>query len=916
MTYRKAFGQLAIFSFISIVFSCTQPPREESWPVVQLPEGADTTSAYWKGIDIAPKPPVLPLPVDEQAKKFLLPEGYQMEAVLTEPQVQQPGAISFDGNGRMYVLELRSYMLTADSEGTLEPVSAISRWEDTDNDGVYETGGTFVDSLIFPRFVLPFGPNSVLTMESNADDVYLFTDTDNDGKADKKEFFTGNFGRAGNVEHQQAFLYWGMDNWLYSTVNPFRVRWTPNGVLRESTASNHAQWGITHDDDGKLWFQGGSNGLPSYFQFPVHYGDYIVETNYADGFDVPWGAPVLVADMQGGMGAVRMPEGTLNRVTGAAGNDVFRGHKLPKELYGQYFYGEPVARIVRQVNPVIKEGLTTLHNVYQDRQSEFIRSTDPLFRPVDMATAPDGTMYIVDMYHGIIQEGEWAPVGSYLRVKIEQYQLDKVINLGRIWRLSHEDIKRDKTQPRMYEQSSAELLTHLSHPNGWWRDMAQQVLVQRQDKTVAPELEKIVRTSDNLLARFHALWVLEGIGSLESSLVKELMKDPNPRMRIQAMWASETLYKAGDKSLDPHYLQLMADSDTLVMMRAMMTGRLLKIPGTEAAVKKAMASNSAAGVQLVGKQVLEPPRVTAFFGRSNPNFNEKEQALVKSGGEIYNSLCSTCHGTLGLGTPAGPGRLLAPSLVGSPRVQSHPDYVIKTLLHGLSGDIEGTSYAGVLMAPMGNNTDEWIAAAASFIRTNFENEASPVMPEDVARVRSETSSQKVPYTFEQLQASVPKVLVPDTRWKMTASHTAPVRKGSTASAQGAFNFEGWTTGVNQQEGMWYQVEMPDEATLTELQFFSPPISRGWRPGSPPPIHTYPRGYNVEVSSDGKQWTSVISNGAGSSASTTLRFDPVKARYVRLTLTKSEESVQGEWRGQPHEFAVTWNMREMKLFGFR
>ena len=66
-------------------------------------------------------------------------------------------------------------------------------------------------------------------------------------------------------------------------------------MIRESTGSNHAQWGITHDDDGKLWFQGGSNGLPSYFQFPIHYGDYVVKENYEEGFDVPWGAPVMVA---------------------------------------------------------------------------------------------------------------------------------------------------------------------------------------------------------------------------------------------------------------------------------------------------------------------------------------------------------------------------------------------------------------------------------------------------------------------------------------------------------------------------------------------------------------------------------------------------------------------------------------------
>jgi mono/diheme cytochrome c family protein len=895
--------------------SCSDPRRDpKNWPTVKLPEGADTTSEYWKGIDLKPKPPVIPLPVDEEMEKFLLPPGYKMQAVLTEPQIQQPGAITFDGNGRMYVLELRSYMLTLDSEGTLEPVSGISRWEDLDNDGVYETGGLFVDSLVFPRFVLPVGPNSILTMESNANNVYKYTDTDNDGRADKKEFFTDNFGRAGNVEHQQAFLYWGMDNWLYSTVNPFRVRETPQGVIRESTGSNHAQWGITHDDDGKLWFQGGSNGLPSYFQFPIHYGDYIVENNFEEGFDVPWGAPVLVADMQGGMGAVRMPEGTLNRVTGASGNDMFRGHRLPRDLVGQYFYGEPVARIVRQVDANVKGGLTKLRNVYQPQKSEFIRSTDPLFRPVDMATAPDGTLYIVDMYHGIIQEGEWTPVGSYIRAKIEQYQLDKVVSLGRIWRLTHDGIERDKTRPRMYEQTSAELLAHLSHANGWWRDMAQQILVQRNDRSVAPALADIVRTSDNIVARFHALWVLEGIDALESSLVRELMKDNNPRMRMMALWVSESLYKAGDQSFNKDYLQMMTDSDTEVKMRAMMTGRLLKVPGTNEIVKKVMKSDTTAGVQLVGKQVLEPPVVNSFFGRSRPNLSEKEAELMTKGAGIFNTLCSTCHGSLGNGTPAGPGKLLAPSLIGSARVQAHPDYVTKVLLRGLTGEIQKESYAGVVMTPMSNQDDEWIAAVASFIRSNFENESSLVTPQDVARVRQETAAKTTPYTFDELWASVPKALEPNSNWKASASHTGETRKGSTASAQGAFTFEGWTTGVTQKAGMWYQVELPSVTTLTEIQFLSPPIGRGWRQGSPPPIQTCPREYDVAVSMDGTQWTTIVSKGQGGQASMAIRFDPVKAKFLKMTLTKSEEIVHGERRGQPFDYEVVWAMRELRLFG--
>ncbi|MCB0629118.1 MAG: discoidin domain-containing protein [Lewinella sp.] len=901
---------------VGMLFCGCNATEQEPWPIVQLPPDADTTNAYWKGIDLAPKPPVKPLPVKEEAQHFILPEGYAMEGVLADPKIEQPGAITFDGNGRMYVLELRSYMLNLESEGTLEPISVISRWEDKDNDGTYETGGPFLENLVFPRFVLPIGPNTILTMESNQDDVYAYTDTDGDGKADKKEFFTDNFGRAGNVEHQQGFLYWGMDNWLYSTVNPFRIRWTPNGVIREPTASNHAQWGVTHDDDGKLWFQGGSNGLPSYFQFPVHYGDYVVENNFAEGFEVPWGADLNgIGDMQAGMRAVRMPEGTLNQVTGAAGNDVFRGDRLPEELRGEYFYGEPVARIVRQIHPEVREGLTLLHNVYQEQQSEFLRSTDPLFRPVDMTTAPDGTLYITDMYHGIIQEGEWAGEGSYLRVKILQYQLDKVVGLGRIWRLTHRAFERDKTQPRMYEETAEELLAHLSHPNGWWRDMAQQVLVQRRDQSVAPELETIVRSSDNLLARFHALWVLEGIGSLQASLIRDLLHDPNPRMRKMAMWAGESLYKAGETSLANDYLAMMKDADEEVRMRALMTGRLLKIPGTEAIAKHELAASRHAGLQLVAKQVIDPPQISSFFGRSNPNFDEQEQALVDAGAKIFSSLCATCHGPLGAGTPVGEGELMAPSFIGSDRVQAHPDYFINILLHGLTGDIEGQSYTGIIMAPMGDQSDEWVASVASFVRANFENEASVIQPEEVTRVRQETASRKKPYAYEELMELVPKSLHPTDSWKLTASHSESIRKGSSASPAAALTFEGWTTGITQEAGMWFQIELPEVHRISELTFVSPSINRGRGENAPPPLQTYPHAYTLSVSANGRDWTDLIPDGRSTDNPSRIRFAPTEAKVLRIALTESQQDIEGEWFGRKRIFKTPWVMRELAVWGW-
>src|SRR5690606_4134715 len=109
-------------------------------------------------------------PLEEQQHLFVQP-GYQLDPVLTDPIIAEPMAISFDGNGRMFVLEMRSYMQDIDATGELEPVSRISLHEDTDNDGVYDKHTVYADSLVVPRFVTPFGPNSILTMESNHDEI-------------------------------------------------------------------------------------------------------------------------------------------------------------------------------------------------------------------------------------------------------------------------------------------------------------------------------------------------------------------------------------------------------------------------------------------------------------------------------------------------------------------------------------------------------------------------------------------------------------------------------------------------------------------------------------------------------------------------------------------------------------------------
>lgn len=848
------------------------------------------------GADLTPKAPVEPRSPAEQQSKFLLPPGYRMEAILTEPAIQQPAAIAFDGNGRMFVLELRTYMLDADAKDQLAPVSRISRWEDRNNDGVYESHTVFVDSLVFPRFVLPFGANAILSMESNTNDVFKYADTNDDGKADTKTLFTTNYGRLANVEHLQSSLLWALDNWLYSTVNAFRVRWTPTEVLREPTGFNGAQWGASQDNDGKVWFQGGASGVPSYFQFPVAYGNFNIPDQYEKGFDDIWGAPLGLADVQGGMDFVRLPDGSLSRATAGSGANVYRGGRLPGDLLGDYFYGEVVGRVVRRVRPAKTEGITQVRNVLQAEKSEFIRSLDPLFRPVEIKTAPDGSMYIVDMYHGVIQESQWTPKGSYLRAKVDQYQLDKIVGLGRIWRLTYDGVERDTTRPRMLNERPAQLVGHLRHTNGWWRDMAQQLLVLKQDKSVAPALRTMVRRDTMLDARVHALWTLEGLGALDATLVREQMRDTSPRMRMHAMRASETLYKKGDKSLATDYRRLTKDADTDVVIQAMLTMNVLKVPDAAASVREAVAAQKARGVQLVGGQILTPAAELGVSGVGIRTFNAEQRVVMERGASIFRETCAQCHGETGLGAMAGDARI-APALAGSPRVTGHPDYAIKTLLHGLTGAIDGKAYAGQIMVSQAQQSDDWIAAVASYIRNSMTNQASFVAPERVAAIRAAQAARRSAWTYPELASSVPQLMHQQSTWEATASENAE-------GAVRAFGTYGWSTRVPQQKGMWFQFELPEPVALAEIHFTSGGGGPARAGGPPPPPMPFPRGYSIQVSMDGTTWSAPVAEGRGSGPSMAIVFTPVRAKFVRITQTADEAN------------GPSWNMQQMQLYEMR
>jgi mono/diheme cytochrome c family protein/glucose/arabinose dehydrogenase len=895
-----------------------QPAQTEPWAVeasFQAQPGSGGRGSWVeaeiaKGANFDRQPPVTRLDPAAQQGRFLLPTGYKIEPVLTDPLIQDPVGVTFDGNGRMYVLEMRSYMRDAEGSNSREPISRISRHEDTDGDGTYDRHTVFVDRMVLPRIAFPLQDGVILALETDNRDLVKYTDENGDGVADRKELVYTPFGRVTNMEWQPGGLTWALDNWLYTTYNPFRLRLTPaGGVIREETEAPGGQWWSAQDNYGKMWWvDGGAEIGPVNFQVPIAYGAINVSDNFEPGFQVPWPAPGGIADMQGGMQRVRMPDGTLNHFTAASGVEIYRGHRMPADMQGDLLFAEPVGRMIRRAKVVVTDGLTQLVNAYP--KSEFIRSTDPLFRPVNVSTAPDGSLFVIDMYTGIIQDAQFVGPDSYLRRKIDQYALDKQHNWGRIWRVSHDGNPPDRRQPRMHSETPAQLVKHLEHPHGWWRDTAQKLLVLRQDKSVVPALETMARTSANHLARIHALWTLEGLEALDASLARALMKSPAVSVRIQAIRASESLYKGtkGDKSFAADYRALTKDADPNVVIQALLTLNLHRVEGYSGTIESTIAASTVRGVKEIGAQLLKPreslgqpaawadPALAGSLGLPL----ELRQSLQR-GAAIYTEVCAACHAPDGKGTPMGgapAGTTLAPSLVGTPRVLGHRDYVIKVLLHGLTGELDGRNYPGGVMVPMGTNTDEWIADVANYLRNSFGNRAASFLrPAHVAAVRSANRRTSM-WTFSELAATTPLPLLNQSAWKASASHSPEI---ATAGIDGTGTTR-WATTVAQQPGMWYQIELPAAVSVAEMILDSSVAGAQFdgRGRGIPAVG--PSQYQVQVSLDGTTWSEPVAQGQGQTPTTVISMTPVRAKFIRITQTGSPRGPFG------------WAIQRLRVFG--
>lgn len=694
---------------------------------------------------------------EESLKKFYYPKGFNIELVASEPMVYEPVAIAWDGDGKMYVAQMNTYMQNVDGTGEDEPVCNIKLLIDTDGDGKIDKETTFIDSLVLPRMILPLD-DRLLVNETYSYDIYSYRDTDGDGVADEKTLVISNPNRrGGNLEHQQSGLIWNLDNWIYMTTLPVRFRFKGGEVITD-TLENYpgGQWGLTQDELGHMYYSSAGGENPAYgFQQPAVYGYFNPPGRLSEGFIEPW--PVVGnPDVQGGIERRNRPDGTLNNFTGVAGQEIFKGDKLPPSLYGDLFIPEPVGRLIRRAKVVNEDGKKVLYNAYD--KAEFIASTDLNFRPVQAQTGPDGCLYIVDMYRGIIQESAWTREGSHIRPVILRKDLDKNFGRGRIYRVTHEQIEPGET-PQLLSKSAAELVPYLGHSNGWYRNTAQKLIVLKNDKSIIPELKEMalnnvpfyadwVQEKDYAIGRVHALWTLEGLGVIDENLLEKKLKDEDPRVRITALRLSEELMKEGNHNIVKNMVSLKNDSSINVVNQLALSLRYSDAP--ESSEILASLNEDYKENEIVSKSVYESlkkddselQKLKNKIAGENGGYKNR----VLAGYDTYKQLCITCHGVDLKGTPAGDDATIAPTLIGSPRVTGDPDVLIKILLHGMQGPVDGKDYG--IMLPQGSNDNNWIANIASYVRAM--NDTTIIGGGDVNKIRREYADRETSWTIKEL----------------------------------------------------------------------------------------------------------------------------------------------------------------------
>jgi mono/diheme cytochrome c family protein/glucose/arabinose dehydrogenase len=730
----------------------------------------------------APKPDLSQSPFLSPAQsmaRMQIEDGFEVKLVASEPLISTPVAMLFDDKARMWVVEMTGYM--PDSLGTGEdiPNGKIVILEDKNGDGVYDNRKVFLDSLVLPRAICLIDGGILVAEPTNL----WFFGIKND-KPVGKTLVDPKYTEGGNVEHQPNGLLRTMDNWIYNAKSDKRYRRQGDKWLIERTHFR-GQWGITQDNYGRLYYNNNSQNLLGDYFSPGLGANNRNQRSVA-GFNEKSVANNKVYPLRptpgvnrGYMKNILDDSLKLNEFTAAAGPVIYRGSLFGKPDEINAFVPEPSANLIKR-NILNEKGYVTKGDIaYKGR--EFLASTDERFRPVSLYNAPDGAIFILDMYRGIIQHKTY--LTPYLKDQIGKRDLTQPLSAGRIYKVVP---KNRVTKPVTIPDGADQLVLLLQDPNGWVRDAAQQKLIDKKLTQAVPALRDAMKQTANPIFAIHALWTLEGLNQLKTADVLELLRAQPWTIRMQALAAvpaviDQSSYKQFASVLD----RLIVEKDTLsapyVGFLAYSIQKFDKATA-ESLERKLLAAypyNRFVADAVIGnltnneelflqeiseafpnqKPVIAEQLAKVIYDVKRGRGNRDPAILAKQypkGIALFSTICQTCHGLDGNGVKS-----LGPPLNQSEWVTGRPDKLISIVLFGLTGPIKVNGHVYTTPEISGDMPgigydkemgDEDIAQLLAFIRKSWRNNAGGITSEQVEAVRKKFGDRQKAFTEAELNS--------------------------------------------------------------------------------------------------------------------------------------------------------------------